>query len=378
METNLFGKISGYYDKLKENNAFNLILYPKVAQNYLLWNKEIQTRPLTMKSVPPGVEIELTNRCNLACIQCLRSQGLKPYKLGDIEFENFKTILAQFPLVLNLSLNGFGEPMMYKKFFEVVAYARKERPWCKIGIYTNGMLIDDEKASRLVNCGLTELNFSIDAAEIETYRKVRRGGKLDILHSNIRRLVKAKQDAHAQFPLIGINYVLLNENEGELVRFVEQAADFGVDFINCITYAGYDWGFKNKRSPDNYKRELAAARKRMDELGVRVKSFPSDDLSWSDPKSKFACDFYWGMEFRVNFAGDITLGCCSPFMETFSYGNLLDKPFSEIWNNEAYQRNRELSNSGIAPNKTCASCEIHSKTFFTAVESEAFIPLSAL
>ena len=368
------------YHKLKENDAFSVLLHPKVMLNARLYEKEMQEKPLLMKSHPTGIEIEMTNRCNLACIQCLRSLGLKPYKLGDMEFENYKKILANFPYALNISLNGFGEPMMHPDFFDVVAYTRKERPWAKIGIYTNGALIDEEKAYKMMDCGLTELNISIDAATPETYRKVRRGGKLQPLHDNIRRLIRVREETKARFPLIGLNYVMLNENEGELVPFVEQAAEFGVDFINCITYAGYDWGFRNKRTPDSYHREMDAAKKRMEELGVRCKSFPSEDISWSDPEKPFACSFYWGEQFRVTYNGEITLGCCSPFKETFSYGNLLETPFSEIWNNEFYQRNRELAKAGAAPTKACASCDNFSKTFFatTGIETDGFIPLSTL
>lgn len=372
--------IAKYYHKIKENDAYGILLHPKVAINYATWQEEMVKRPVVMKSSPPGVEIELTNRCNLACIQCLRSLGLKPYKLGDMDFENYKKILDQFPYVTNLSLNGFGEPTMYRQFFEVVAYTRKERPWCKIGIYTNGMLIDEEKAYRMMDCGLTELNISIDAAYPETYKRVRRGGNLDLLHDNIRRLIRVKRETRSRFPMIGLNYVMLNENEGELVPFVEQAADFGVDFINCITYAGYDWGFRNRRTKASYKQELEAARKRMDELNVRVKTFPSDDISWSDPKRPFSCPFYWGEEFRVTYGGDITLGCCTPFKETYSYGNLLETPFSEIWNNELFCRNRELTNKNIAPTSTCANCDAFSKSFFMERDgsTQAFIPMSSL
>ena len=368
------------FKKLKENDAFSLLKQPKVLANYRLYQKELAEKPVEMRSHPTGIEIEMTNRCNLACIQCLRSLGLKPYKLGDIDFENYKKILAQFPYAMNISLNGFGEPMMYKNFFEVVAHTRRERPWCKIGIYTNGMLIDDEKAHKVMDCGLTELNISIDAATPETYRRVRRGGKLPILHDNIKRLVRVKRETGARFPMLGLNYVMLNENEGELVPFVEQAAEFGVDFVNCITYAGYDWGFKNKRAEASYKRELELARKRMDELGVRCKSFPSDDLGWSDPKRPFACDFFWGENFRVTYDGNITLGCCTPFKETYSYGNLLEQPFSEIWNNEYFRKNREMAKRGVAPTQTCASCDSFSKAFFQTAggDSAGFVPLGSL
>lgn len=353
-----------HYHKLKENHAFRILLHPRVIANYRLYRKEQQEKPLIMRSQPVGVEIELTNRCNLACVQCLRSQGLKPYRLGEINFETYQRVLEQFPCVINLSLNGFGEALMYPRFFEVVEYTRRKRPWCKIGIYSNGMLLHAERAERLIACGLTELNVSIDAALPETYRKVRRGGQLPAVHQNIRNLIRTRQNHRARLPMIGLNFVLLNENEGELVTFVEQAADLGVDFINCITYAGYDWGFQNRRTMDSYRRELAAAARRMEQLGIRCKSFPSDDLSWADPERPFDCPFFWGENFRVTFNGEVTLGCCTPFKEMYTYGNLLEQPFAQIWNNADYQRNRALAKQHIAPNPICASCDRFSKRFF--------------
>jgi MoaA/NifB/PqqE/SkfB family radical SAM enzyme len=371
----MWKQVRDTYQRLKENDAFDILRHPNVLANYRLYQKEQRELPLVMKSHPIGIEIELTNRCNLACIQCLRSLGMKPYAMGDMSFENYQRVLAQFPHVMNLSLNGFGEAMMHRQFFEVVAYSRRERPWCKIGIYSNGMLINAEKAYRLMDCGLTELNISIDAARPDTYRKVRRGGKLDVLHQNIRTLVRAKQETRARFPMLGINFVMLNENEGELVEFVEQAADFGVDFINCITYAGYDWGFQNRRTPESYQRELDAAAKRMQELGVRCKSFPSQDLSWTDPHRPFFCDFFWGNNFRVTFQGEITLGCCTPFKEMHSYGNLLERPFGEIWNNALYQENRALAKQNHSPNAVCTSCLHFSRRFFA--NKAGSIPLEA-
>jgi MoaA/NifB/PqqE/SkfB family radical SAM enzyme len=372
----MFTSLIGDYKKLRENHAFGLLLQPKVLANYRLSQREAEASPLIMKSVPPTMEIELTNRCNLACIQCLRSRGLKPYALGDMDFDDYKKVLAQFPYVMNLCLNGFGEPMMHKQFFEVVDYTRRERPWCKIGIYSNGMLIDEAKAYRLMDCGVTELDISIDAARPDTYHRVRRGGKLEVLHDNIRRLVGIKRETGARFPMLGLNFVMLNENEGELVPFIEQAAEFGVDFINCITYASYDWGFVNRRTPGSYRRELEAAAARIAALGIRCKSFPSDDLSWSDPAKPFDCRFFWGQSLRITFEGHVTLGCCSPFKETYSYGNVLKQPFSEIWNNEQFQKNRDLARHHRSPTPTCDSCDAFCKDFFTP--RAAAIPLRCL
>jgi MoaA/NifB/PqqE/SkfB family radical SAM enzyme len=358
------GTIISGWRKLRENDAFSLLLRPRALLNYARWKREVRVRPTAMSSTPPGVEIELTNRCNLACIQCLRSRGLKPYELGDIAFGDFQRVLAQFPWTTNLCLNGFGEPLLHERFFDVVAWSRRALPGAKIVIYSNGMLLDDAVARRLPGSGLTELNVSIDAALPSTYQRVRRGGELERVHEGIRRLLRAREEARSRFPLVGVNYVLLNENEGELVRFVEQAGELGVDFINCISYATYDWGFRNQRSPDSYRQELAAARRRIDELGIRCRTFPETDLAWADPARPFDCSFFWGGSVRVTWDGSLTLGCCTPFRETYSYGNLMTTPFAQLWNGPRMRANREATRERRPPDPVCASCDRMCKSFF--------------
>lgn len=352
------------YEKLRDNDAFSILAHPGVVANYLLWEWELRRRPTVMRSHPVAVEIELTNRCNLACIQCLRSRGLKPYQLGEMDRETFGRVLSQFPYLINLSLNGFGEALQHPHFFELVADARQRLPWAKIGIYTNGNLLDESRVERLIGSGLTELNVSIDAAREETYRRVRRGGDLLEVHAGIRRLVRARRTAGVRLPMIGTNFVLLNDNEGELVRFIEQSAELGVDYVNCVTYATYDWGFDNRRTPDSYHRELAAGRERLAALGLASRSFASDDLSWTDPKTPFDCALLWGSPLRITWSGEVALGCCTPFQETFSYGNVLSEPFEKLWNGATFVRNRTLSRRHQPPNEICASCDRFAKSFF--------------
>jgi hypothetical protein len=83
----------GRYHEARENHAFGLLLRPRVLANWRRHQQELHDRPLVMSTSPTTVEIELTNRCNLACVQCLRSRGLKPYELGSMSFENYQRIL---------------------------------------------------------------------------------------------------------------------------------------------------------------------------------------------------------------------------------------------------------------------------------------------
>jgi MoaA/NifB/PqqE/SkfB family radical SAM enzyme len=354
--------------KLRENQAYRIALHPEVLLDLVRFRREAALKPLVMQHTPNSVEIELTNRCNLACIQCLRSQGLKPYELGDMRLEDYRRILAQFPRLLSVCLNGFGEPLMHPRFVEIVGYTRSVLPWAKIVIYSNGTLLTRELASELIGSGLSEINVSIDAATPETYRKVRRGGRLEVVHENVRELLRLRRERNAKLPLVGVNFVMLNDNEGELVPFIERAAELGVDFVNCISYATYDWGFENLRSRASYRAELLRARARLAELKLKCRSFPADDLSWAEPGHPFDCRFFWGESLRITWDGSVTLGCCTPFKETYSYGNVLDTPFVDLWNGPSFREHRRLARDGRAPNDICARCQHQNQTFFAPRE----------
>jgi len=349
---------------LHENREYRLLLYPRVVANYLLYQREMAQKPDVMRSHPPGVEIELTNRCNLACTQCLRSLGLKPYKLGNLDMEGFKTLLDQFPYVMHLSLNGFGEPFMAPILWEAVEHTHKVRPWCKILIYTNGMLLHEENIKKALASHLTEMNVSLDGGTIDTYRRVRRGGKLDVICENIRNFLRLRNESGKRFPRMGLNFVMLNDNEGELPAFIELAHELGVDYVNCVTYATYDWGFQNRRSLENYRAELTEAKKVLERTGMPCRYFPEWDPEWLKPDRPFSCNFFWGEEFRVTYSGDVTLGCCTPFKEQFSYANLFKQPFKDVWNNETFREIRAASREGRTTNRVCASCDNFARHFF--------------
>ncbi len=356
--------ILGHLKWLHENDAWNLLAHPKVIQNYLLYQKEMAEKPDVMRSQVPAVEIELTNKCNLACTQCLRSLGLKPYKLGSLDMDGFKTLLAQFPYIMHLSLNGFGEPLMAPILWEAIEYAHRERPWCKILMYSNGMYLTEDNIRKALNSHCTELNVSLDGGTAETYKNVRRGGKLDVISENIKLFFKMRKESGKRFPRLGLNFVMLNDNEGELPAFIQLGADLGVDYINCITYATYDWGFQNRRSIENYRAELTEAKKILEKTGLACRYFPEWDPEWLKPGRKFSCNFFWGEEFRVSFSGHVTLGCCTPFQESYNYGNLFETPFNEMWNNSKFLENRRAARDGKTANPVCAACDKFALEFF--------------
>lgn len=334
------------------------------SANEVLHARERTERPECMRSFPTHVEIELTNRCNYSCAHCLRPVHVKDCVVGDISFDAFERIIAQFPRVTRVSLSGIGEPLLHPLLFEFAALTRRRLPSATIAVETNGALVDRVMAGRLLASELNEIIVGIDAAFPKTYRKVRRGGSLDTVQRNLCNFVEMRSAADSKRPLLGLSYVMLEENEDELVSFVEQAAEIGVDFIDRVSFATRDWGVANRRTAESYRRELSAARLRLDELRLPSRSFPSHDFSWASRERPFDCGNPWGASVYVTFEGAITLGSCTPFKELYSYGNILTTPFQEIWNGPLFRYNRQRARDAAAPNTVCGACHAHASAFF--------------
>lgn len=58
------------------------------------------------------------------------------------------------------------------------------------------------------------------------------------------------------------------------------------------------------------------------------------------------------------------MGCCTPFAEQYSYGNLFETPFRDIWNNDRFRGNRVQSAQGKPPTQACGSCDRFARKFF--------------
>jgi len=344
---------------------------PLVLANEILHARERVDCPVWMRSFPTHVEIELTNRCNYSCVHCLQPVRAKDCTQGDVSFNAFERIIAQFPRATRVLLSGIGEPLLHPLLFEFAALTRRRLPSTTIAIETNGALLDRETAGRLLASDVNEVIVGIDAAFPKTYRKVRRGGSLDTVQRNLCDFVEMRKSAGSKKTFLGLSYVMLEENENELVPFVEHAAEIGADFIERVGFAARDWGVANRRTPESYHRELSAARWRLEELHLPCRSFPSADFSWANGKRPFDCGNPWGASVYVTFEGAITLGSCTPFKELYSYGNILTTPFQDIWNGPLFQYNRQRARDAVAPNPVCAACHANATAFFEPRSTDA-------
>ncbi len=122
----------------------------------------------------------ITERCNLRCIHCYQEGYNKPSESSLAQLEK---IADQIILTLRkwrkkgrIALTG-GEPFLRKELFPLMEYLEQSEHIWRIGILTNGTLVDEEIADRLKTFQkLYYVQISLDGASEETNDSIRGRG----------------------------------------------------------------------------------------------------------------------------------------------------------------------------------------------------------
>lgn len=119
---------------------------------------------------PPVLAISPTSRCNLECYGC--------YSAGhdhteELTFEEIDDLIEQAKAIgTNLIMFTGGEPFLQKDMIFRLIEKHKDGAF---QVYTNGVLLDQDDLSRVVNSGNTALAISVEGLEEKTDRRRGKG-----------------------------------------------------------------------------------------------------------------------------------------------------------------------------------------------------------
>jgi MoaA/NifB/PqqE/SkfB family radical SAM enzyme len=184
---------------------------------------------------PRKVYVEPTNACNLACATCVRHAWDEPE--GYMAWETFAAVLDGVAADGTIAFMGLGEPLLHARFLDMVRRA-KERG-LRVEVTTNALLLDEAMAAGLLDAGLDQLVVSIDGASAEAFGRVRSGASLGRVVENVRRLHDARGPNYGPGMRIGVEFVAMRSNVGELPGLGRLAAQLGATFIivsNVLAY----------------------------------------------------------------------------------------------------------------------------------------------
>jgi MoaA/NifB/PqqE/SkfB family radical SAM enzyme len=323
----------------------------------------VKFRPARVQYLPTKLQLETTNRCNLGCIECYRTNLDFKANLGDLSFQNFRKIVEQFPFLRGISLFGLGEPLMNRELGGMLAYLRRDRPEVRPYITTNATLLNEARTAMLVEQRV-DLTVSLNAATPETYKLTTGDTRYEIgeIIDNLKRLSAAARVADLRFTIC---MVIMNENVAEIPAYVRLAHEVGAHeaYFGEQNYdgAGDRRDELELRQPLLVRSKLKEAQDLGARLGVRVGHSKRDPSIWGSKNAFVPCKYLWKMPY-VSWDGYLLPCCARPFPGVFNFGNIVPPyqdqgaPFPELWFSEPYNDMRRSVAQG-RDNGLCDGCQ---------------------
>lgn len=314
-------------------------------------------------ATPRELYIEPTNRCNELCQTCPRTFFTREPE-ADLDIGLFRRLLDQFPGVERVVLHGVGEPLLARDLPEMVAEAH--RRGARVLFNTNALALHPRLARRLVEAGLDELRISMDAAQRDTYRRIR---GIDGFEKAMRRtadLCALLRKMGAVRPSVSMVFMAMRENLGQLPEVIRRAGSMGVATVvlQRLVYFGSGLAVEEQSlmggaEADAFAECEAAAATAGVELVGSGRRGAVESLSRVDERRPWAgCTRPWRSTY-VTANGNVLPCCIAPFTTTdYSravLGNAFQQPIAEIWNGPAYEAFRAAHRSDEPP-EPCRGC----------------------
>lgn len=172
---------------------------------------------------PLYVQIETLAKCNSRCIMCPRSRNApirQTLEMTDWIFEKIvKELQYHADHLRRVTLQGYGEPLLDIKLPYRIARL-KEIGIREVFISTNASLLDETISQAILESGLTQVDFSIDAITKETYERIRKGINYNVVVNNIQEFIKMRNNIKSKTK-VRFRYVIQPENDHEYDEFCE-------------------------------------------------------------------------------------------------------------------------------------------------------------
>jgi radical SAM protein with 4Fe4S-binding SPASM domain len=307
------------------------------------------------------------------CAVQFRRDGPPHGPLAFMPFEDFQRIVASYPALATLHLQGLGEPTMHPRFFDMVAWAAGRG--LTVSTNSNMTIWSERRVAQCMASGLAELHVSLDAATPAIYESIRVGAHFPKVLRNLRRVMAARA-ATGTALRVRIVTVLMRENLADLPNLVRLAHDEGVkelfvqqlchDFDEASLPAHYrpmrmfiDGQRLGARDAPRTEAIFEEARDTAETLGVDLR-LPRR-AGQGAPRSTPRCDWPWRGAY-VSYSGEAMPCCMVGTPDRARFGNVLHDGVATVWSNVAYRRFRAQLASDRAPS-VCQACALYRGTF---------------
>jgi len=303
-----------------------------------------------------AVQIEVTSRCGSRCEMCPRTAMGAQWPETDMAWETFEGIGRVFPTAEHVHLQGWGEPLLHPRLFDMIT--RAKAGGCRVGLTTNGMGLGLDTAKTLVDLQLDLLSVSIAGATQGTHERIRVGSDFSQILENVRQLLHLRSGGPSHGPKVELSYLMTRTNIAELSQAVELASSLGVDELyatnlDYVVTPEHDrlrlFGCPDIR--EEATRSVEEARRRARRVGLAFRSYPLDLEEVTVCEAHPTKMLFVSCEGWVSPCTYLTLPRHTEVPRRFQgrqvsvpvvrFGNVRDRDVGEIWEGQSYRLFRQ-------------------------------------
>jgi|GEM_PF-1054447 len=337
---------------------------------------------------PQTIVIDTFHKCNTNCIHCWIHTPVRklsaPAVKAKMDFELFKGIADNAVELLcdEIIFQGDGEPLLDDRFFEMAGYARDKG--LKVLFFTNAILLDEEKAKKIVDLEINEIFCSLPAGTEETYARINSIRTEETFHkivNNLKNLIRIREKSGKHKPLLQMTHVIHNLNYHELREMAKIDALVGADKTRFYL-ARLDENIKSLQLKtehiDSLRKSLVDAEQLLKKENIelqnnikfQLENYNSATGDWSEELPiRLGCPVGWFFSL-ILAKGEVSICCHLRIIDSIN-----GKCFKEIWNSAEYNKIR-IQAKYIAENKEarlasgvklydefCKHCDTHQVIF---------------
>ncbi len=210
-----------------------------------------------------------------------------------------------------MMLIGLGEPFLDPKIFDRIEFCHRH------GVYTllstNGTLLDETAAARLLDTPLENITFSFDGATKETFEHYRKGARFERVRDNFVRFARMKHERGAKVQIV-VQMIQMEGTTPETMEFMRFWRS--VPGVNEV-------------------------RLKQDETVVLQPGAGHGPEDWQHP-----CHYLWRGPLYVKYNGDVYPCCHSYELDGEPIGRIGEKSLEEMWNSQPVREMRRMHAAG--------------------------------
>ena len=279
----------------------------------------------TVEYRPSLVSWNLTRKCNLRCPHCYMEGGTA--EENELTTDECLRLIGEMKALGTemLILTG-GEPLLRRDIYRIAQAASGEGMWVVMG--TNGVMVTDFVARKMVECGVKGVGISIDSIDPAKHNGFR-GGPNAWEHS-VRALDVCRR--HGLEVLVQTTVMDMNRDEiPEIIRFARERGAWSFNLYFLVqTGRGQRMNDLSAGETDAILRSLVGMQDEMRPMLVRSKCAPQfKQIAYEMGRGGLESGGCMaGTRYcRITPGGDVT-PC--PYMAVVA-GNVRKESFGEIW-----------------------------------------------